>query len=96
MSLIKKEMSKQRITLGLSMHRPEMGPSLADLMQRHDAIVPEEPPVEGFQQMLQGALAVDDYLRELDAEYPAFNRNMCYLLRRLQSEGKKSFKKSHF
>jgi hypothetical protein len=85
------KMSKQKITLGLSMHRPEMIPFLADWMQRHDAIVLEEPPVEGFEQMLQGAIGVNDYLQEQDVEYPAFSRDMCYLLQRLRSEGKKIF-----
>ena len=70
------------------MHRPEMIPFLADLMHLHDAIVLEEPPVDGFHQMLQGALAVDDYLQELDVEYHAFSRDMCYLLRKLRTEGK--------
>jgi len=78
----------QKITLGLSLHRPEMIPFLANWMQRHDAVVLEEPPADGFQQMLQGALAVDDYLQELDVEYPAFSRDMCDLLRKLRAEGK--------
>jgi len=60
MSLRKKEMSMQKVTIGLSLHRPEMIPFLANWMQRNDAIVLEEPPVNGFEQMLQGALAVDD------------------------------------
>ena len=81
-------MSLQIMTIGLSLHRPEMIPFLAHWMQRHDAIVLEEPPVDGFQQMLQGALAVDDYLQELDVEYPAFSRDMCDLLRKLRAEGK--------
>jgi hypothetical protein len=46
--------------------------------------------------MLQGALAVDDYLQELDLEYPAFSREMCYLLRRLRAEGKKIFQVEPF
>jgi len=62
MSLKKEEMSKQKITLGLSLHRPETVPFLADWMKQHDAVVLEEPPDEGFEQMLQGTLAVDDYI----------------------------------
>ena len=96
MSLRKKEMSKQKITLGLSLHRPEMVPFLADLMQLHDAIVLEEPPVDGFQEMLQGSLAVDGYLQALDVEYPAFSRDMCYLLRKLRAEEKKIFQVEPF
>ena len=86
----------QKITLGLSLHRPEMIPFLANWMQRHDAVVLEEPPADGFQQMLQGALAVDDYLQELDVEYPAFSRAMCDLLRKLRAEGKKIFQVEPF
>ena len=82
------KMSKPKITIGLSLHRPEMVTYLADLMQLHDAIVLEEPPVDGFHQMLQGVLGVDDYLQELDVEYPVFSREMCYLLRKLRAEGK--------
>ena len=86
----------QKVTIGLSLHRPEMIPFLANWMQRHDTIMLEEPPVDGFEQMLQGTLAVGDYLQKLDVEYPAFSRDMCYLLRKLRAEGKKSFKWNHF
>ena len=77
-------MSSQKITLGLSVHRPEMIPLIADRMRRHDAIFLEEPPADGFETMLAGALAVEDYLRPLDVEYPAFSRDMCHLLQELQ------------
>ena len=80
-----------KITLGLSMHRPEMIPVMADWMRRHDAIFLEEPPAEGFEQMLGGLLDVDDYLMQLDVEYLDFSRKMCYLLQELKAEGKKIF-----
>jgi hypothetical protein len=89
-------MSTQIITLGLSVHRPEMIPLIADRMRRHEAIFLEEPPADGFESMLAGALAVDDYLRPLDVEYPAFSRDMCYLLRNLQAKGKKIFQVEPF
>ena len=76
------------MTLGLSLHRPEMIPLIAERMRRHEAIFLEEPSATGFEPMLAGALAVDDYLRPLDVEYPAFSRNMCYLLRELKADGK--------
>jgi len=91
MSLEKHRISMQKITLGLSVHRPEMVPYMADWMRRHDAIFLEEPPAAGFAQMLTGELAVNDYLRELDVEYPAFSRNLCYLLQELKAEGMKIF-----
>jgi len=78
------------------MHRPEMVPFLADWMKRHDAVVLEEPPDEGFEQMLQGTIAVDDYIQQLDVEYPAFSRDMCYQLRRLRAEGKNIFQVEPF
>ncbi|UCD78851.1 MAG: hypothetical protein JSW26_26185 [Desulfobacterales bacterium] len=76
-------MSSQKITLGLSVHRPEMIPLLANGMQCHDALYLEEPPAADFGPMLQGALPVDDYVVQLDDEYPEFSRRMCCLLRRL-------------
>jgi hypothetical protein len=86
----------QKITLGLSVHRPEMISIIADWMRRHNAIFLEEPPAAGFAQMLEGTLAVNDYLSELDVEYPAFSRAMCYLLQELKAEGKKIFQVEPF
>ena len=86
----------KKITLGLSVHRPEMIPFIAKGMRRHDAIFLEEPPAAGFEQMLDGKLAVDEYLRQLDMEYPAFSRDMCYLMRKLKAQGKKIFQVEPF
>ena len=76
------------ITLALSLHRPEMIPFSAIRMRECDAIFLEEPPADGFDDMLAGTVEVDDYLMPLDLEYPAFSKNMCHLLRNLKSEGK--------
>ena len=89
-------MSSQNITLGLLVHRPEMIPLIADRMRCHDAIFLEEPPADGSEPMLTRALAVDDYLRPLDVEYPAFSRDMCHLLWELHAEGKKIFQVEPF
>ena len=86
----------QRITLGLSVHRPEMIPLVADWMRGHEAIFLEEPPSDGFEQMLDGALDVDEYILQLDVEYPAFTREMCYLLRGLKTDGKKIYQVEPF
>jgi len=86
----------QQVTLGLSVHRPEMIPLISDLMQRYDALFLEEPPAAGFRQMLQGSVSVDDYLMPLDIEYPEYSRQMCYLLRELHVEGKKIFQVEPF
>ena len=84
-------MASDQITLGLSMHRPELISFTADTMRRHDAVFLEEPPTDEFEQMLTGALAVKDYLMPLDVEFPAFSTEMCHLMRELKSEGKKVF-----
>jgi hypothetical protein len=81
----------QKITLGLSVHRPEMIPLIAAGMRRHEAIFLEEPPVAGLKQMLEGKLGVAEYLGPLDVEFPAFSRDMCRLLRELKEEGKTIF-----
>ena len=78
----------QRITLGLSVHRPEMTALIYDQMRQHRAIFLEEPPHPDFKQMLAGNLAVNDYLAQVDVEYPTYSRLMCKLLRKLSAEGK--------
>ena len=77
-----------QVTLGLSMHRPEMTPLVSDHMRRHEAIFLEEPPDAGFEPMLAGRLAVDNYLMQLDVAYPIFSKNMCELLQELKGQGK--------
>lgn len=76
------------VTLGLSSHRPEMVPILSDWMRRHQSILLEEPPAAGFNRMLKGEMAIEEYLMPLDLEYPAFSRRLYQLLRELTAEGK--------
>ena len=64
-----------------------MIPLIARAMRKHQAIFLEEPADHGFDQMLSGTLAVEDYLRGLDVEYPEFSRLLCYLLRDLKERG---------
>jgi len=78
----------QQVSVGLCLHRPEMIPLISEAMRRHHAVFLEEPPAPGFDQMIRGELSVDDYLLPIDVEYPAFSRNMCFLLRELHAEGK--------
>ena len=80
-----------QVTIALSVHRPEMTPYISDQMRRHEAIFLEEPPDPGFKQMLAGRLAVDDYLAQLDVEYPTFSKNMCNVLQELKGQGKQIF-----
>jgi len=79
----------QRITIGFSIHRPEIVRLTANFMQGHEAVFLEEPPQSGFQQMLAGALAIEDYLLPIDIEYPDFSRRMCRLLGELNADGTK-------
>jgi hypothetical protein len=79
----------KHVTIGFSIHRPELIGIMADLMHRHDVIFLEEPPVNGLQEMLQGDLPIDDYLLNAEVEYPEFSRRMCRLLRELYQNGKK-------
>ena len=86
----------QQVSVGLSLHRPEMIPLISEAMRRPEAVFLEEPPTPGFDQMLRRELSVDDYLLPIDAEYPAFSRDMCCLLRELHSEGKKIYQVEPF
>ncbi|MGD9172529.1 MAG: hypothetical protein PVF29_00115 [Desulfobacterales bacterium] len=86
----------KKITIGFSIHRPEIIGLTADLMQAHEALFLEEPPQAGFQQMLAGALSVEEYLLPVDIEYPVFSRQMCRLLRKMHAEGKKIFQVEPF
>ena len=85
-----------QVTIGLSLHRPEMTPLISDHMRRHESIFLEEPPDVGFETMLAGRLAVDDYLMQLDVEYPTFSKNMCDLLQELKGQGKQIFQVEPF
>jgi hypothetical protein len=53
--------SMQRVSVGLSLHRPEMLPFIAEWMGQHDAIFLEEPPSPSFDQMIGGQLSVEEY-----------------------------------
>ena len=80
--------TEPKITIGLSLHRPEMIPIIRNYMQQCDAIFLEEPPETNFRQMLRGSISIEDYLMPLDIEYPEFSKNMCCLLRKLHAKGK--------
>jgi hypothetical protein len=73
-----------------------MIPLMDDWMRKHDAIFLEEPPESNFLPMLQGSIAIDDYLTPLDVEYPEFSSRMCRLLRNLHAAGKKIYQVEPF
>ncbi|MFP4388153.1 MAG: hypothetical protein ACLFRG_20175 [Desulfococcaceae bacterium] len=76
-----------QVALGLCMHRPETLPPLAAAMENHDAILVEDLPGAEFDAMLDGRMSIDDYLLEVDAEYPRFSRGFCELLRERKAAG---------
>ncbi len=84
------------VTIGLSVHRPEMIPVISSEMQKYKAIFLEEPPVPEFTDMLYGDLSIDNYLFRLDLEYPEFSRGMCRMLRQFHKQGKKIFQVEPF
>lgn len=84
------------ITIGFSTHRPETLPFAAEQMQRHEAILLEEAETPAFGQMLKGKLAIADYLRETDFEYPEFSRRSCELFQALYRNGKQLFQVDPF
>jgi hypothetical protein len=86
----------KRITIGFSIHRPEIIRMTADLIGDHEAIFLEDPPLRGFERMLQGGLPIEDYLLSADIEYPEFSRGMCRLLRQFYRNGKKIFQVEPF
>ena len=77
-----------RITTGFCLHRPEMVPVIARVMETHDVIFLEEPPAQGFTDMLNTRLDVEEYLMPMDLEYPEFSRRMCRVEQRLHARGK--------
>jgi len=79
------------VTIGFSLHRPEMVPLITGYMQTHEALFLEEPPTIEFGRMIEGLMSVDDYLMTIDTEYPQFTKIMCTALREFQLEGKKIF-----
>ncbi|MGQ9921168.1 MAG: hypothetical protein ACUVRZ_07525 [Desulfobacca sp.] len=75
-------------TIALSTHRLESLPYARAVMSRHEAIVLEEPPSSTLTRVLEGTAAVEDYLWELDAEFPEFSRQQLAILQELWQEGR--------
>ena len=75
------------VTIGFSLHRPEMVPLMAGHMRKHDALFLEEPPNVEFDRMLSGSMLLDEYVMTIDSEYPQFTKLMCAALREFKSSG---------
>jgi hypothetical protein len=76
------------LSLVYSNHRPETLAHTAEEMAKHDVIILEEPPHPNFNDMLRGDLAIEEFMLELDLEYPAFSHQQYTLLQKLFREGK--------
>jgi hypothetical protein len=77
------------ITIGFSSHRVEALRFAREQMERHQTIILEDPPSPGFDQMLDGTIALDDYLLELDSGFPEFDRQMHEFLIGFHRAGKR-------
>jgi hypothetical protein len=75
------------ITIGFSSHHLEALPYIREHMERHQAIVLEEPPSPHLQAMLDGSITINDYIMEFDSGFPEFDRQMSVLLRELHRAG---------
>jgi hypothetical protein len=82
---------KRCITLGYASHRPETLALAEPVMERHEAIILEEPPTPWFSPMLRSELELVSYLRQGDFQFPAFTYQACLIYRRLKQEGKHLF-----
>ncbi len=75
-------------TIAFSTHRLESLPYARAAMSNHQAIVLEEPPSPTLPRVLQGTAPIEDYLWELDAEFPEFSRQQLAILQELWHEGR--------
>ena len=76
-----------QLTLGFTVFRSETTPYAARYMIDHSLIVLEEPRTPGFEEMLAGELAVDEYLMLTDFEFPEYARTQCQTLQALRAAG---------
>jgi len=77
------------VTVGFLSHHVEALPFIRKQMERHETLVLEEPSAPSFPGMLNGHLSVDDYLLEIDSEFPRFDRLMCGLLMEFHGMGRR-------
>ncbi|WP_291321359.1 hypothetical protein [Desulfonatronospira sp.] len=77
-----------RICLGYTSYRLETLPFVREKMQSYQCIVLEEPPTPGFQEMLRGEMAVQDYLMLTEFGFPGFAHSQCKLLQEMHARGK--------
>lgn len=75
--------------MAFSTHRLEVLKEAEGRMREHDTIALEEPPHPDFHAMLCGDMAIEDYLQQMDYEFPQFAEASCHLYRVLHASGKR-------
>ena len=70
-------------------HRVEMLPHFEKIAEDFEVIIIEEPKDKRFQEMLEGKISVDDYVRSIDTSFPLYSKHQCEVLRRLHKMGKR-------
>ncbi len=75
-------------TIGFSTHRLESLPYAHAEMSAHQAIVLEEPPSPTLPRVFRGDASIEEYLWELDAEFPEFGRQQLAILQELWHQGR--------
>jgi hypothetical protein len=76
-----------QLTVALSSHRVEILDHCEQLLDDHDLVLLEEPADELFASMLNGELAIEEYVEELAPAFPLFARASCALWRRVHARG---------
>ena len=76
------------LTVGLTPHRLEFLPETIRLMEGHAFILLEEPPDPNFKAMLQGKIAIEEYVEESEAGFPEYAKAACREFQRLYAQGK--------
>jgi hypothetical protein len=82
-------MRKSLVTIGFSSHRVEALPYAQEQMAAHGLIILEEPPSQNLRLMLQGHLAISDYMNEQNSAFPEYGMRMCALMQDLYRSGKR-------
>lgn len=77
------------LTVSYSTHRPETLELTAKVMQEHDVIILEEPFHDHFAGVLDGSVALEEHLLELEVGYPEFTLGQYRILQQLHQASKK-------
>ncbi len=77
------------ITITLTCHRVEILELLRQEMIKHDVIILEEPRNKYFNDLLNGKLSIDDYVRSTDQAFPIYAKLQAELVIEMYKLGKK-------